>query len=255
MIISQKLRRIYINSKFLYNGLLEITDEGRVFIYKNKKKRECKYRLSGGSKYYAISFNFNGKQVSEYVHRLVAEAFIPNPNNKPQVNHMDRNTLNNNVKNLEWCTAKENTRWMNMAKIKNVNYKLEHLRKSYSISVSDIKFIFSYLKYKEIFIEGRVPDNDEKQKIKEIFKLTDKMCDNLFVNSNIDYEVEFREVLRIVVQRNKISNFSKFYKHLKDDINKVCKVKIYNEQKILDAICSNDELFACAKEILKTLKK
>lgn len=51
----------------------------------------------------------NGKQRLRPIHRLVAEAFIPNPNNYPVVNHLDGNKLNNNVSNLEWCTYKRNS--------------------------------------------------------------------------------------------------------------------------------------------------
>lgn len=59
--------------------------------------------------YYAVNLCDNGKVVTTSVHRIVAKEFIYNPDNKPQVNHKDGNKFNNNVDNLEWVTAKENT--------------------------------------------------------------------------------------------------------------------------------------------------
>ena len=50
----------------------------------------------------------NNKRKHLYLHRIIATAFIDNPGKKPQVNHIDENKLNNDLSNLEWCTAKEN---------------------------------------------------------------------------------------------------------------------------------------------------
>ena len=63
--------------------------------------------------YYTISIRpegRNGKCFCLKIHRLVALAFIPNPNNYPIINHIDGNKLNNNVSNLEWCTYSHNAR-------------------------------------------------------------------------------------------------------------------------------------------------
>jgi hypothetical protein len=58
--------------------------------------------------YFKVNLNKNGKSKNYFVHRLVALAFIPNPENKPQVNHKDLDKINNNLSNLEWVTHQEN---------------------------------------------------------------------------------------------------------------------------------------------------
>ena len=58
--------------------------------------------------YLRVNLYKNGKQKFCSIHRLVAEAFIPNPNNYPQVNHKDEDKANNKITNLEWCTAQYN---------------------------------------------------------------------------------------------------------------------------------------------------
>lgn len=84
-----------------------ITDDGKIISYKYKKPKVLTtyYQKSG---YENIKLSKNNTQVHKLVHRLVAEAFIPNPDNLPEVNHKDKNVRNNKVSNLEWCTRKQN---------------------------------------------------------------------------------------------------------------------------------------------------
>lgn len=72
-----------------------------------RKGKMCKLSKSNLG-YMTIGFTVNNKKVNKYVHRLVAEVFITNMNNYPQVNHIDCNKTNNIVYNLEWCTNSQN---------------------------------------------------------------------------------------------------------------------------------------------------
>ena len=85
-----------------------ITSYGRVFSLKHDKLKELKQRKNNCG-YYYVNLWKNGKMFTKTVHRLVAQAFIPNPVNKPQINHIDENKSNNHISNLEWMTAIENT--------------------------------------------------------------------------------------------------------------------------------------------------
>lgn len=91
-----------------YEGIYAITSCGRVWSYKAKKFLKPR---DNGNGYLKVSLSKDGKQKDYYIHRLVAEAYIHNPENKPQVNHIDENKSHNYINNLEWATAKENSNY------------------------------------------------------------------------------------------------------------------------------------------------
>ena len=97
-----------------YEGLYKVSDRGNVFSVErlNSRGHKCGGRIlkpiynRGG--YLTFDLCKNGKVKTKSTHRLVAEAFIPNPNGLPQVNHIDEVKVNNNVENLEWCDTSHN---------------------------------------------------------------------------------------------------------------------------------------------------
>ena len=91
-----------------FDGLYLISSTGLVFS--TRSNRLIKQQLSNVG-YYRVEINIDGKARKYSVHRLVAETFIPNPNNYPIVNHKDENPNNNHVSNLEWCTHKYNSNY------------------------------------------------------------------------------------------------------------------------------------------------
>ena len=93
-----------------FEGLYEISNLGRVKSLGNDKLRKEKILKPDKTKkgYLLVSLWRNGKQKSFRVHRLVAEAFIPNPEGLPEINHKDEVKTNNCVSNLEFCDRKYN---------------------------------------------------------------------------------------------------------------------------------------------------
>jgi hypothetical protein len=107
-----------------YEGLYEVSNTGkvrsldRIVFQKNMYKtikRIYPGRLLSQKKdeygYYDVGLSKNGKIRTYRTHRIVAQAFIPNEKNLPQVNHKDENPSNNHADNLEWCTAKYNVNY------------------------------------------------------------------------------------------------------------------------------------------------
>jgi hypothetical protein len=73
------------------------------------KEKFLSTKNTTGHGYFYVTISINGIGKSRYIHRLVALTFIPNPDNLPQVNHIDGVKTNNNLDNLEWCTNEYNT--------------------------------------------------------------------------------------------------------------------------------------------------
>lgn len=101
-----------------YEGLYQVSNKGRVksldriVELKDGSKRSYKGKLlapaANNRNYFQVFLCKDLKRQTFLVHRLVLQAFTPNPLNKPEVNHIDEDSTNNDLSNLEWCTSKEN---------------------------------------------------------------------------------------------------------------------------------------------------
>lgn len=88
-----------------FEGHYAVTSCGKVWSYKSKKFLKPRKDSSG---YYQVSLWKDGKGKNYLLHRLVAEAYLPNPEGLPQINHKNENKADNCLNNLEWCTCKYN---------------------------------------------------------------------------------------------------------------------------------------------------
>ena len=101
-----------------YNGKYQVSNLGNVRSLQCKEPRILQQfdRDKCGHKY--VELCKDGVSKKFLIHRLVAEAFIPNPDNLPCINHKDKNPANNEVSNLEWCTNKYNVQYSLATKVK-----------------------------------------------------------------------------------------------------------------------------------------
>jgi hypothetical protein len=120
-----------------FNGLYAATADGRIYSYRRKRFMKI---CNGNKGYKQVCIQVGQKAYMRYVHRLVAMAWIPNPDNLPEVNHIDENKANNAISNLEWCTRKYNLR------VSSVGFKVKpvhcvELNKDFDSLTDAAKFV------------------------------------------------------------------------------------------------------------------
>ena len=142
-----------------FEGLYQVSNFGRV-----KKLAQVSRRLNrwgtiteyhqaekiltpafdGRKHYLFVGLNKGEQRTLRNIHRLVAEAFIPNPNNLPMINHKDEDKTNNHVDNLEWCSAQYNNTY------NNIHYRTKEKRRKAVIQMTlDDEFVAEYESVRE----------------------------------------------------------------------------------------------------------
>ena len=109
-----------------YEGLYAVTSCGKVWSYKRQKFLEPQLNENG---YWRVCLYKDRKEKKYMIHRLVAEAYIPNPNNLPQVDHIDENKTHNYINNLQWITNRDNCRKSHNKTILQYTIEGEFVRK------------------------------------------------------------------------------------------------------------------------------
>ena len=162
-----------------YEGLYEVSNTGRVrSLDMYVKNGHCSYRLHKGkvlspSKntdgYLQVGLCCNGKYKKCLVHRLVSQAFLPNPDNLPEVNHKDEDKTNNRVENLEFCDRKYNLNYGS----RQDKVRESKLKSGYWTGLSREEYIKEY--YKKYYQEHK---NEYNERQKEYYRKKKEQIQN-----------------------------------------------------------------------------
>lgn len=153
-----------------YEGLYQVSNKGRVksldreieYLVKGRYKAKRTYHSTilktyhNNSGYILVDLHINQKRDKCTVHRLVAEAFIPNPQNKPQVGHINCDKTDNRVENLYWCTQEENN---------NNPITIERMRESGKKKDVSHLFTAENMEKKRLALIGHIVTEETKSKI------------------------------------------------------------------------------------------
>lgn len=174
-----------------YEGYYEVSNLGNV---RSTSYKGTKILKPAGKRYLQVVFCVNQKKEHKSVHRLVAEAFIPNPDNLPQVNHKDGNTKNNNLSNLEWATQEENNL---------------HAYNSNLLSRYEDRPAAKLTKDKVLAIPHYIEEGATTDDLAKMFKVSRRCIDNIFEGKNwTGLGIDFTKLKPNKKIRNKPSKFN-----------------------------------------------
>ena len=160
-----------------YEGLYQISSLGRVksFKYGEKLLKTPK----NGAGYFTVNLYKDGHMKGYFVHRLVAENFIENPLNLPQINHKDENKTNNRPNNLEWCTNEYNQKYGSHNKNVISTMRKKHSQAFYVIAKDGTDYFFPSINEagKELNLDTRSVSSCLKGKRKTHYGYTFELCE------------------------------------------------------------------------------
>lgn len=178
-----------------YEGLYQISNWGRVksLNYNRTGKEGILKPIPTNNGYMIIGLYKNRKPNQYSIHRLVAQAFIPNPDNLPQVNHKDEDKSNNCVWNLEWCTAEYNMNYGTRNERSSENRKGKYNGEKH----------WNYGKHRSKKTKNKISKNNKGKHSKKIINLDTGEIFNSLSEAGEKYNIAFQGIYRVCKGRNK----------------------------------------------------